>query len=59
MPVILPGDAYDAWLAPKSDPDGLLGLLKPYPADAMVASPANPAMNKPTFQGPACLILPC
>jgi putative SOS response-associated peptidase YedK len=58
MPVILPDEAYDAWLDPKADPGGLLGLLKPYPADAMVASPANPALNKPTFQGAACLIPP-
>jgi putative SOS response-associated peptidase YedK len=59
MPVILPRDAYAAWLDAKTDPDRLLELLKPYPAEDMVGTPANPAMNKPTFQGPECLIPPC
>jgi putative SOS response-associated peptidase YedK len=58
MPVILPADAYNAWLDPKADPGRLLGLLKPYPPDAMAAAPADPAMNKPAFQGPGCLIPP-
>ncbi|HKB05516.1 MAG TPA: SOS response-associated peptidase [Gemmataceae bacterium] len=58
MPVILPRDAYAAWLDPKADPDRLLGWLKPYPAGAMIGSPANPAMNKPTFQGRECLTPP-
>jgi putative SOS response-associated peptidase YedK len=58
MPVILPADAYDAWLDLRADRDHLLTLLRPFPADAMVATPANPAMNKPTFQGPECLVPP-
>jgi putative SOS response-associated peptidase YedK len=58
MPVILPRDAYAAWLDPTADSDGLLALLAPYPADEMVAAPANPAMNKPTFEGPGCLVAP-
>ncbi|MBO0700524.1 MAG: SOS response-associated peptidase family protein [Zavarzinella sp.] len=58
MPVILPRDAYGAWLDPEAKAEDLLPLLRPYPADAMVAAPANPAMNRPTFQGPECLIPP-
>jgi putative SOS response-associated peptidase YedK len=58
MPVILPPSAYAVWLDQKTTPDELQSLLSPYPADEMVASPANPAMNKPTFQGPECLTLP-
>jgi putative SOS response-associated peptidase YedK len=58
MPVILPREAYGEWLDPAAGPDDLLGLLAPYPADRMVAAPANPAMNKATFEGPACLVPP-
>jgi putative SOS response-associated peptidase YedK len=59
MPVILRAEAYGPWLDLRAKPDHLLPLLKPYPVDAMVASPANPAMNRPTFEGPECLIPPC
>jgi putative SOS response-associated peptidase YedK len=58
MPVILPRDAYADWLNPKTDPEGLLQLLRPYPADEMFGAPANPALNKPKFQGPECLTPP-
>lgn len=58
MPVILPREAYAAWLDPRTSPDDLRAFLAPYPADEMVASPANPAMNKPTFEGPDCLVPP-
>ena len=33
-------------------------LVGPYPADLMAADPANPALNKPSFEGPDCLIPP-
>ncbi|HKB05485.1 MAG TPA: SOS response-associated peptidase [Gemmataceae bacterium] len=58
MPVILPRSAYAAWLDPTADGDALRSLLAPYPAAEMVANPANPAMNKPTFEGPECLVAP-
>jgi putative SOS response-associated peptidase YedK len=58
MPVILPESAYAAWLDQKTKPDELLSLLTPYPAGKMESAPANPAMNKPTFQGPECLVAP-
>jgi putative SOS response-associated peptidase YedK len=58
MPVILPESAYASWLDQKTKPDELLSLLAPYSADEMVAAPANPATNKPTFQGPDFLTLP-
>ena len=38
MPVILPRETYDTWLDPSlQDPRHLLPLLKPYPAEAMLA----------------------
>lgn len=56
MPVILTRDAEADWLDPAmQDPDRLTSLLKPYSADEMEGVPANPAMNKPTFEGPECL----
>ena len=58
MPVILPRSAYAAWLDPAADPGGLRELLAPYPASEMVMAPANPAVNKPTFDGPECLVAP-
>ena len=33
-------------------------LVGPYPADLMAADPANPALNKPSFEGPECLVPP-
>jgi len=33
-------------------------VLRSYPAAEMEAVPANPVMNKPTVEGPECLILP-
>jgi putative SOS response-associated peptidase YedK len=59
MPVILPREAEDLWLAPGvDDPDRLRPLLAPYPAAEMAADPANPALNKSTFEGPDCLVPP-
>jgi putative SOS response-associated peptidase YedK len=57
MPVILARDAEAVWLDPDMhDPERLLPFLKPYPANEMEANPANPAMNKATFEGPECLM---
>src|SRR5687767_9789066 len=54
MPVILPPAAYDLWLDPRAKADDLLELLRPYPTEEMVGGPANPALNKPSFEGPEC-----
>ena len=40
------------------DPDKLMPLVGPYPADLTAAAPANPALNRPSFDGPDCLLLP-
>ncbi|MDR3689095.1 MAG: SOS response-associated peptidase [Fimbriimonas sp.] len=42
MPVILQPEDFDGWMDPKSDPKDLLALLRPLPAEQMVAVPANP-----------------
>lgn len=42
MPVILQGDDAQAWLeAPEDEADGLLGLLRPYPEEAMECWPVG------------------
>jgi putative SOS response-associated peptidase YedK len=59
MPVILTPDAEAGWLNPNEDnPDRLMSLVGPYPAELMTADDANPALNKPSFEGPACLAPP-
>jgi putative SOS response-associated peptidase YedK len=56
MPVILPPSAFATWLDPRAEVDALQSLLAPYPADGMTMTPANPAVNKSTFEGPECLV---
>ena len=60
MPVILTPEAEAAWLDPTIDnPDRVMPLVGgPYPADLMAANDANPALNKPSFEGPDCLAPP-
>jgi len=58
MPVILPRDREAEWLDPAvTDTARLSAMLGPYPAGEMDAVPANPAMNKPAFEGLECLTL--
>ena len=59
MPVILRPQDEATWLdSTVDDPDKLMPLVGPYPADLMAADPANPALNKPSFKGPDCLVPP-
>jgi putative SOS response-associated peptidase YedK len=59
MPVILRPEAEAAWLDPAvDDPDQLLPLVGPYPAERMAVADANPALNRPSFEGPECLLPP-
>jgi putative SOS response-associated peptidase YedK len=56
MPVILDPSRYGDWLDAKiTDSGPLLPLLAPWPADEMVAIPANPIVNNARNEGPACL----
>jgi putative SOS response-associated peptidase YedK len=55
MPVILaPGD-YAAWLDVHAPLDAVEALLRPAPADGWHAYPIGTAVNRPTFDDPACL----
>lgn len=59
MPVILPQTDYDTWLNPQlQDPGALNPLLRPYPADGMIASPVGLAVNNPRNDSPELLAAP-
>ena len=59
MLVILKSESEATWLDPAvDDPDKLMPVVGPYPAELMAADPANPALNKPSSAGPDCLALP-
>ena len=59
MPVILKPEDEAVWLDPAiDDPERLVPLAGPYPAAWMVATDANPALNRPSFEGPDCLTPP-
>ncbi|MVF24610.1 hypothetical protein EVC37_23860, partial [Methylocaldum sp. BRCS4] len=56
MPVILAPADWAAWLDPNAeDIMALQGLLKPFPAEAMMAWPVSPRVNNPRNDGPQCL----
>jgi len=57
MPVILPREAYDAWLDPvKKSPDELSRWLKPYPASEMTAYAVSTLVNSPKNDVPECIV---
>ena len=56
MPVILAPDAWSAWLEPENkDAQALQNLLKPYPAEGMVAWPVSTLVNSPRNDSVECL----
>lgn len=56
MPVILPPEAYDTWLEPRTEVDQLLALLKPYPARQMKMYPVSSRVNSPTNNDPSVIL---
>jgi len=56
MPVMLPPGAEALWLdRTVEDPQDLLPLLAPYPAEAMEAYAVSPLVNSPRNDAPACI----
>lgn len=56
MPVILPRDRFDEWLAPKPLSIDRLGeLLVPHPAAGMEAYPVSTRVNRPGNDDPECI----
>jgi len=56
MPVILSPDDYDLWLEPDLHGQGkLLEMLRPYPADGMIAFPVSTIVNNPRNETKECI----
>lgn len=56
MPVILAENDYTKWLDPQQrDPEVLMNLLQPFPADLMAAYPVSTRVNSPANNSPECL----
>ncbi len=55
MPVIIHPEDYDDWLLPAPDTGLLMHLLRPYPAEEMVAYPVGTVVNSPANDSPACI----
>ena len=56
MPVILPREAYAAWLDPTlTDPQAVRALLRPLPAERLRAWPVSRRVNSPANDDPALL----
>ncbi len=55
MPVILPPVVFQEWLSPRTPATRLQPLLRPYPADAMIAYPVSTRVNSPAYDAPDCI----
>ncbi|MBK8900866.1 MAG: SOS response-associated peptidase [Anaerolineaceae bacterium] len=55
MPVIVEPEDYDLWLNPEPDPEQGLHLLRPYPAEKMVAYPVSTLVNNPRNDTAQCI----
>jgi putative SOS response-associated peptidase YedK len=51
-PVIVPPEAFDAWLDPAAEPAGLQALLRPPPDELLEMVRLGPAVNKVANDGP-------
>lgn len=57
MPVILPREHYEAWLAaPPSEASRLVDLLAPFEASLMRGYEVSPLVNKPENDSPDCIV---
>jgi putative SOS response-associated peptidase YedK len=55
MPVILPHDAYNAWLDPDADQEELGELMIPYPGDDLETYPVSRFVNSPRNNDERCI----
>jgi putative SOS response-associated peptidase YedK len=55
MPVILPPDAYNAWLDPDADREELGELTIPYPGDDLETYPVSRFVNSPRNNDERCI----
>jgi putative SOS response-associated peptidase YedK len=54
MPVVLPRSDYALWLDPDARAEDLHRILRPYPAEEMVAHPVSPRVNSAGVDDPEC-----
>ena len=54
MPVILDPSAYDLWLDPEAREEDLHAVLRPFPAERMIAVPVSPRVNSAAVDDPEC-----
>ena len=52
MPVVLGKENLVEWLAPQTEVDKALAMLKPFPSEMMVAYPVNSIVNNARYDGP-------
>ena len=55
MPVVLGKENLVEWLAPQTEVDKALAMLKPFPSEMMVAYPVNSIVNSARQDGPECI----
>ncbi len=56
MPVILPEADWRLWFdLDEARQEAVAALLRPAPADLLIAHPVTPRVNSPAFDDPACL----
>lgn len=56
MPVILPASTWKIWLgAPAADAENLLSLLRPAPAELLLAHPVTGKVGNAAYDGPECV----
>jgi len=56
MPVILPPERYAEWLDPGSNPQGIREILRPVPADALLATAVSDRVNSVRNEGPSLIV---
>ncbi len=55
MPVIVGPNDFGMWLDPKTGPEKLAEVMRPYPAECMEMWAVSRRVNKIEFEGPECL----
>lgn len=56
MPVILPVEAWDAWLNPSTGKAAVQALLKPFDDGHLIRSAVSTLVNRPTVDSPECIM---
>jgi putative SOS response-associated peptidase YedK len=54
MPAVVAPEQYALWLDPDAPPEQLLPLLRPFPAEAVVAHPVSTRVNRADVDDPEC-----